>query len=469
MGSYDKPKAYFGMTDRTAARNSNLSHKSAASNFKNYMTQKSNSIRAVRASKDKEIEGKQNNFYAQYQGAFNELSALESALSGNLNVDMSDESSQSAMEITDFKNQIQMQLEKIAGDLTNEISGKKGRDMSEASIQALIGNSVGRVQKLQSTISNLLAAAEEYYNAPEGSIISSSNPELQLLFDGLRDDKIDLVFGEDGNEEWSVYPVSQHDSRGNAIDWDDAKWNTDGKPGLSKEERYAAAKEWAEDENNTLYRGIPGTSDFEYNYIKDIGPLNLSQLERDFTNGTGAMQGNKDGNYFNTVGNYKELKTAYDTQFKTFLENNRQALQKIEPSGEGDSQGVKVKKQKSKTGTATGKNANTSGLTNQDQEYYNPYQVKGLLNSEAGKDFLNMFTNSETLESDYAGWLGEEFDLLSEDYNSKGKIQDALKEQLIQHSLLNLPGGQPIKDNKKLITEEDEEGGYVPREIVETD
>ena len=40
---------------------------------------------------------------------------------------------------------------------------------------------------------------------------------------------------------------------------------------------------------NKLYRKEGGVT--EYNYIKDIGPLNLSQLERDYKNGTNGPKG----------------------------------------------------------------------------------------------------------------------------------------------------------------------------------
>lgn len=483
MGSYDQPKAYFGMTDRAASRNSTLSSKGAASNFKNYMARKSATINAVRNAKDANIKVKQNDFWADFQNANTELLAMESALTGSMGLDpSSEEGKKSGVEITNFKNQIQMQLVKIAGDLSQNISGAKGRDMSEADIQTLIGQSVGRVAKLQNVIVNVLSAAEEYYDAPEGTILSSSNPELQLLFDGLRDDKIDMIFGEDDNGDWSVYPVATSDSR-SANHMTEAKMLESGdglvdgkqtgvKDGvLSPEERVQAAQLWAQNTDNKLYREIkvpkkdgngdpiPGEFEnkIEYNYIKNIGALNLTQLERDFKNGTGDMRGNKDGAFFDTVGDYKTLTNTYNTAFQTFLKNNNQALQKIEPSGE---KGVAVKKRKAKGGTVTGSNSN---LPNQDQEYYNPNAVQGLLESTEGDAFLQMFLSSETINSDLSGWLGEPIDLLNEEkYGSRQLKEDALKAQLIKYSLNVLPGGKPIENTDDLITEP---GGYTPRKI----
>ena len=459
MGSYDQPKAYFGMADRSAAKNSTLAHKSAASNFKSYMAQKSNSIRAVRAAKDRDLDTKSNPFWGQYQSAFTELSAMESALGGQMDLDMTSDAGKAATaEITAFKMQIQMQLEKIGAGLTKEISGKAGRDMSEADIQALIGQSVGRVQKLQSVIVNVLGAAEEYYNAPEGTILSSSNPELQLLFDGLKDDKIDMIFGEDDNGDWSVYPVGTHDSRtgGKAFTFD-SKTDTNKDGVLDEKDKVAQARLWAEDKNNTLYRGTPGTPDFQYNYIKDIGPLNLTRIERDFKSGTGSMQGNKDGAFFNTVGNYKTLSKDYDAKFASFLDQNKQGMQAVQPDATGKKVGV-AKKTSAST-TMTGKNA--KNLTNQDQSYMNRHQVEDLLNSTAGEEFLDYYLNSETLDSDYAGWIGGEFDLLSDEFNSKEKVREKLRSRLIEHSLKGLP--QPLPDNSgKLIDKNTGKGSATP-------
>jgi len=444
MGSYENPKAYFTLADTSASRNSRLSGASAASNFRSYMEQKANSVRAVEKARQTKLDQKQAGFYGEYQTAFKHLSKLESALTGYEGRHEGDEAG--GEEITAFKAQIQIQLEKIAGDLTKKLNSPEGQDMSEGQIQALLGTSIGRVQKLQSTIVNVMSAAEEYYNAEEDSILASSNPELQLFFDGLKDESLDMIFSETEDGEWVVFPVGTTDSRSaNKFVYDDkADTNKDGV--VDEKDRVAQAKAWAENKDNTLYRQ-DGNGQLEYNYIKDIGPLNLSQLERDYKNGTngpkGQFQGNKDGAFFNTKGNYKTLTTDFDEKFQNFMKDNSQALQSISPDDAGT--GVVKSKTQSSDNTVRGKNAKNT--VNDQQNYFNKNQIEDLLrNNPIGQEFLQEFVNSETLNSDLTGWLGTDIDMLSDEYNTKELRQEALRNQLINHALKTIPGGQPMEN-----------------------
>ena len=473
MGSYEQPKAYFTLADASASRNSRLSGASAASDFRTYMSQKANTIRSVKKAKEDKLAARQGGFYEEYQTAFQHLSKLESALTGYDGRHKGDESG--AEEITAFKAQIQLQLERIAGDLTKKLNSPEGEDMTEGQIQALLGTSIGRVQKLQSTIVNVMSAAEEYYNADEDSILASSNPELQLFFDGLKDEAIDMIFSETENGEWVVFPVSTKDSRtANKLVYVDA--NKDGK--IDEEEKRAQAENWANNPDNKLYRKEGGVT--EYNYIKDIGPLNLSQLERDYKNGTngpkGQFQGNKDGAFFNSIGNYKTLSNDFDTRFKQFIQDNSQALQAISPTETGLNYSMEKKKlddelqnntitkadydkkikalnanrvvkskNQSADPTATGKKA--KNIKADQQNYYNSNQIEDLLkNNPIGQEFLQQFVESETLNSDLTGWLGEDIDMLGDKYNTKELRQNALKDILINHALKTIPGGQPMEN-----------------------
>ena len=446
MGSYEQPKAYFTLADQNASRNSRLSGASSARDFKSYMAQKANSIRAVKQAREADKEKRTSGFWGQYQTASKHLSQLESVLGGFDGRNTGDQpgtTGQANEEITAFKAQIQAQLEKIGEDLTQQLNSSEGQDMSEGKIQALIGSSIGRVEKLQSTIVNVMAAAEEYYNAEEDSILASSNPELQLLFDGLKDDAIQMIFSEDEQGEWVVFPISSDDSRtANKFVYDN-KEDTNKDSVVDEKDRMEQVKAWANNPANKLYRKENGVT--EYNYIKDIGPLNLTQIERDFQQGKNgakaSFQGNKDGKFFDTQGNYKTLVDEFDGKFKTFLQDNAQSLQAIKPKD--DFTGVKRSPNTAKDATVSGKGA--KNIKPEDQNYFNIGQLDDFLsNNPIGKEFLEQFANSETLNSDLTGWLGEDIDLLGTEYDTKDKRQTALRNILKNHALKTIP--QPMKN-----------------------
>ncbi len=467
MGSYEQPKAYFTLADQNASRNSRLSGASSARDFKSYMAQKANSIRAVKKGREAKREQQTNGFWGQYQTASKHLSQLESVLGGFDGRNAGDQQGTTGKaneEITAFRAQIQAQLEKIGEDLTKQLNSSKGQDMSEGEIQGLIGSSIGRVEKLQSTIVNVMAAAEEYYNAEEDSILASSNPELQLLFDGLKDDAIQMIFSEDAQGEWVVFPISSDDSRtANKFIYDNKEdTNSDGV--VDEKDRMAQVEAWSNNPANKLYRkekhevkdvngkkpGEPGyikteKDVTEYNYIKDIGPLNLTQIERDFQqgkNGTkGSFQGNKDGKFFDTQGDYKTLVKDFDSKFKTFLQDNAQSLQAIRPTA--DFSGLERSPNTAKDATVSGKNA--KNIKPEDQNYFNTQQLDDFLsNNPIGQEFLEQFANSETLNSDLTGWLGKDIDLLGTTYGTKDQRQTELRNILKEHALKTIP--QPLEN-----------------------
>ena len=95
--------------------------------------------------------------------------------------------------------------------------------------------------------------------------------------------------------------------------------------------------------------------------------------------------------------------------------------------------------------TATGKKA--KNIKADQQNYYNSNQIEDLLkNNPIGQEFLQQFVESETLNSDLTGWLGEDIDMLGDKYNTKELRQNALKDILINHALKTIPGGQPMEN-----------------------
>ena len=206
--SYENPAAYFSAADAMAARGSR--QKNTSGSLTDFVNKRQQRIGALKANRKSNRESKASGFWEQYQKSIADLDKMNSSLTPG----MSGEANESRdLEILAFNNQITHQLSKIGKELSAKLSGPGGDDMTEQEIQQLIGSSLGRVNKLHETIVHFTAAADEYYAAPKDgrskSILSSSNPELQMLFDKLQDDKINLVINEGEDGDFNFIPLDK--------------------------------------------------------------------------------------------------------------------------------------------------------------------------------------------------------------------------------------------------------------------
>lgn len=422
--SYENPAAYFSAADAMAARGSR--ERSAAASLKEFVAQRKAKIGALKASRQASRESKASNFWKEYQQSVTDLDKLKSSLSPGMTGKASEAQE---MEILAFQNQITHQLSKIGKELSAKLSGPGADDMTEQEIQQLIGSSLGRVKKFHDTIVHFTAAANEYYDAPKdgssNSVLSSSNPELQMLFDKLKDDKINLVISEDENGDFNMIPLEKE----LGIKSTEYK-DLDGDGQISPEEKLAAVEEFMADPVNDIYTKDPKTGAMSYNHIEEIGPINATAIGTKFQRGDQPT-------YFNTVGDLTTLQNDFDKAFETWYETHGNSIQQISPNTDGKT----VVPSKFKGGTTTVKGP-TASVKPEDQRFDNYAQVDALLESKAGDELFKAFLASPTIESDLAGWL-------QKDINLEGKtlkdIQTLLKTSLKGRALSHI--GRPLSES----------------------
>lgn len=422
--SYENPAAYFSAADAMAARGSR--QQSAASNLKDFMHKRQAKIGALKANRKATRESKASGFWEEYRKSMSDLEKMKSSLS---KPGMSGGKNEAEdLEILAFNNQITHQLSKIGKELSAKLSGPGGDDMTEQEIQQLIGQSLGRVKKFHDTIVHFTNAANEYNAAPKdgrsNSIMASSNPELQMLFDKLHDDEINLVINEDENGDFNFIPL---DKKLGIKSTDYKDLNGDGQ--IDPEEKLAAVQEFMADPANDIYKTGPN-GQISYNHVESIGPINATAI------GTKFKQGNK-ATYFNTVGDLKTLEKDFDAAFNTWYETHGNTIQQVSPSADGKT--VVPSKFKGSTTTVKGP---TASVKPGDQRFDNYAQVDALLASKAGDELFEAFLASPTIESDLAGWLQKDIDLEGKTLKD---IQTMLKENLKGRALSHI--GRPLTES----------------------
>jgi hypothetical protein len=110
--------------------------------------------------------------------------------------------------------QISNALVQIGEELNAAIANNE--DMSQFKIDQLTSDAVVKVQRLKEDLTTLYAGYEEYLaqmdldDTDANKILKSVNPELQNLYEGLADDKLDVILNMDPNTgNWLFLPVEK--------------------------------------------------------------------------------------------------------------------------------------------------------------------------------------------------------------------------------------------------------------------
>jgi len=445
--AYENPAAYFTMADAMASRNTRRAATSGISEIGDFLRKRKQQVSALKAKRELKQEKQTSSFWTEYQAATKDLENLENSLSGAYGDTKKGSEKQKTrrFEILAIQNQIQSQLGKIAKELSNKLSSSEGQDMTEMEIQKFVGESIGRVEKLHTSITDLMAAAQEYYNSPKdgrsGSVLSSSNPQLQMLFEKMEDDEVNLLISEDENGDWQIFPMDTKITAGE-IDYTDMTYDTDGDGIVSPEEKYAAMEKWARDPNNDIYTE-DGDGNLIYNYDVDIDPINATDFSRKYKAG---QTGGADGGFFKKVGDQKTLQESFDTAFNKFLQTHRPSIQKVVASDDGTELEVAKK---------DGETPQGESATPKKQTYLNQEQLKDFLSYDdatgyknpAAASLFNAFLQSETLEEDLAGWLQTDLDLSEDKYMGTENLQKELRKKLQEYALTKI--SQPLAESQK--------------------
>ncbi len=422
--SYENPAAYFSAADAMAARGSR--RRNTAGSLADFISKRQQRIGALKASRKQNREQKASGFWQEYQNSIADLDKMKSSLTRGMS---GKKNEARELEILAFNNQITAQLAKIGKELSAKLGGPEGDDMTEQEIQQLIGSSLGRVKKLHETITHFTAAADEYYNAPKdgrsNAILSSSNPELQMLFDKLQDDEINLVINEDESGDFNFIPLSKSVGIKNT---DYVDFDNDGQ--ISPEEKLEAVQQFMSDPANDVYK-IDPNGEISYNHVETIGPINASGIAANFKKGDKAT-------YFNTIGDLKTLHKDFDQAFNAWWQTHGNSIQQISPSDDGKT--VVPSDFRPRDETVKGSMASVKPS---DQRFNNLAQVEALLASPAGEELFQAFLGSPTLESDLAGWLQEDIDL---EGKTLQEMQDMLQLQLTDR-VLNYNLGRPLEES----------------------
>jgi len=398
--SYENPAAYFTAADARAAQGSR--QRSTPTSFLEYAAQRKNQIAALKKGRQEKRDVKSSNFWSEYQKTKSDLEKMNSALGKTKSGQKGGKTvgggaTAQETELLAFNNQITAQLSKIGEELAQKLSGPGADDMTEQQIQDLIGSSMGRVQSLHDTITYFTAAAEEYYNAPKdgrsNSILSSSNPQMQLLFDKLQDDEINLIVTEDPNGDWNFIPMDKQYVPGKVPD----TYDIDGDHRISPEERLQYVTEWMADPNNNMYTENPDGS-VSYNHVEDLGVINASDIGKKFKNGQSST-------FFQTVGDLKTLQKDFDAAYNQWFTTHGKGLQRVQPTADGSEMKVAPFVGADGSSTVVGASAKPGA-----QSWNNEQQLAALLDSEAGDELFDAFLASETLESDLSGWMQKDYD-----------------------------------------------------------
>jgi len=405
--SYENPAAYFTAADARAAQGSR--QRSNPNSFLEYAAKRKNQIAALKKGRQEKRDVKSTNFWSEYQQTKSDLEKMNSAMGKTFgkkgaksgqkgNTTIGGGATAQETELLAFNNQITAQLSKIGEELAQKLSGPGADDMTEQQIQDLIGSSLGRVTSLHETITYFTAAAEEYYNAPKdgrsNSILSSSNPQMQILFDKLQDDEINLIVTEDPNGDWNFIPMDKSIAPGDVPD----TYDLDGDSRISPEERLKYVTEWMADPNNSMYTTDPKTGEISYNHVNDIGVVNASDIGKKFKNGNSST-------FFQTVGDLQSLQKDFDQAYNQWFSTHGKGLQRVQPTADGSEMTVAPFTGADGSSTVVGASAKPGA-----QSWNNEQQLEALLDSEAGNELFEAFLASETLESDLSGWMQEDYD-----------------------------------------------------------
>ena len=436
--SYENPAAYFSAADAMAARGSR--RRNTAGSLADFISKRQQRIGALKASRKQNREQKASNFWEEYQNSIADLDKMKSSLTRGMSGKKNDARD---IEVLAFNNQITAQLSKIGKELSAKLGGPDGDDMTEQEIQQLIGSSLGRVKKLHETITHFTAAADEYYSAPKdgksNAILSSSNPELQMLFDKLEDDKINLLINEDENGDYNFIPLSKNLKLKNT-DLQDPSLDVDGDGQISPQEKLDYVTQWASDPTNDVYTTDPTTGEISYNHEESIGPINASGIATKFKKGDKAT-------YFNTIGDLKTLHKDFDQAFNAWWQIHGNSIQQVSPQTTVDSKSGKITKTEVVPSDFRPSDETVKGsmasVKPSDQRFNNLAQVEALLDSPAGEELFQAFLGSPTLESDLAGWLQEDVDLEGKTLDD---IQTMLRLQLTDR-VLNYNIGRPLEES----------------------
>ena len=446
--AYENPAAYFTMADAMASRNTRRVATSGISEIGDFLRKRKEQVSALKAKRERKQATQTSSFWSEYQAATKDLENLENSLSGAYGDTKkgSPEQKTRRFEILAIQNQIQGQLGKIAKELSNKLSSGEGQDMTEMEVQKLVGESIGRVEKLHTSITDLMAAAQEYYNSPKdgrsGSVLSSSNPQLQMLFEKMQDDEVNLLISEDENGDWQIFPMDKKITAGE-IDYKDMAYDTDSDGIVSPEEKYAAMEEWARNPTNKIYTE-DGDGNLIYNYDKEIDPINSTDFSRKYKAG---QTGGADGGFFKKVSDQKALQKSFDEAFNKFLNIHRPSIQKVVASDDGTALEVAKK---------DGETPKGNDATPLKQTYLNQEQLKDFLSYDdktnkyknpAAASLFDAFLNSETLEEDLAGWLQTDLDLSDKKYIGTENLQNELRKKLQEYALTKI--GQPLAESQK--------------------
>jgi len=110
--------------------------------------------------------------------------------------------------------QISNALVQIGEELNAQIANNE--DMSQFKIDQLTSDAIVKVQRLKEDLTTLYEGYEEYLaqmaldDTDANKILKSVNPELQHLYEGLADDKLDVILNMDPNTgNWLFLPIEK--------------------------------------------------------------------------------------------------------------------------------------------------------------------------------------------------------------------------------------------------------------------
>jgi len=202
---YRDPSQYFTATNAQIAAQTAASNRSAATRTREAFA----AMKKERVAKleKKEMERKARvadssaAFSKEYEAAKSAASKFSSRI-GN------------RTEGSHMNEQISNALVQIGEELNAAIANNE--DMSQFKIDQLTSDAVVKVQRLKEDLTTLYAGYEEYLAQMElddtdaNKILKSVNPELQHLYEGLADDKVDVILNMDPNTgNWLFLPIEK--------------------------------------------------------------------------------------------------------------------------------------------------------------------------------------------------------------------------------------------------------------------
>ena len=202
---YRDPSQYFTATNAQIAAQTAASNRSAATKTMEAFAAMKKERVAKLEKKELERKAKVSDASAAFNKEYREAKSASDKFASRVG---------NRTEGSHMNEQISNALVQIGEELNSAIANNE--DMSQFKIDQLTSDAVVKVQRLKEDLTTLYEGYEEYLaqmdldDTDANKILKSVNPELQNLYEGLADDKLDVILNMDPNTgNWLFLPVEK--------------------------------------------------------------------------------------------------------------------------------------------------------------------------------------------------------------------------------------------------------------------